>query len=486
MAKLGVHHVKSSAYHPQTQGALERFHQTLKSMLRTYCSQHERDWDEGLPLVMFAARENVNESLGFSSNELVFGHNVRGPLKVVKEGFMGDPETPSEGESVLKYVHTFRTRLYDACVMAKAHLSSSQGDMKARYDKDARHRVFAPGDLVLMFLPVPGQPLKARFMGPYEVESRVRDLDYIIKTPDRRKSRQLCHINMLKAYHKRSPKPVCSSVSRQKKDGKEINSNPEVELDGDAVNEEIGVGFNLDNVNVLAELDPKLEHLTPSQKEDMKNLLKKYSDLFPDVPGQTNAITHYVDVGDAKPIKQHYYRVNPAKRAALDKEIDYMLENGIVEPSYSDWSSPCVLIPKPDKTWRFCTDYKKLNSVTKTYTFPIPRIDDCIDQIGGARFLTKLDLLKGYWQTPLSEEAREISAFTTPRGLYQYKVMPFGMKNSGATFCRMMGKVILNLEGTVVYIDDLCVYSDNWENHMIRLERLFERLRKYHLSVSLK
>ena len=174
MAKLGVHHVKSSVYHPQTQGALERFHQTLKLMLRTYCSQHERDWDEGVQLGMFAARENVNESLGFSSNELVFGHNVRGPLKVVKEGFMGDPETPSEGESLLKYVHTFRTRLYEACVMAKAHFSSSQGDIKARYDKDARHRVFAPGDQVLMFLPVPGLPLKARFMGPYEVESCVR------------------------------------------------------------------------------------------------------------------------------------------------------------------------------------------------------------------------------------------------------------------------------------------------------------------------
>ena len=99
-------------------------------------------------------------------------------------------------------------------------------------------------------------------------------------------------------------------------------------------------------------------------------------------------------------------------------------------------------MPKSDGTFRMCTDYRKVNSVTKTDTFPIPRIDDCIDNIGLAKCVTKFDLLKGFWQIPLTDRAREISAFVTPDGLNQYKVMPFGMKNSPATFQRLVNRLI--------------------------------------------
>ena len=133
---------------------------------------------------------------------------------------------------------------------------------------------------------------------------------------------------------------------------------------------------------------------------------------------------HDVDVGDATPIKQHPYRLNPEKAEHLKKEITYMLENDIIEPSCSEWSSPCVLVPKPDKSYRFCTDFRKVNVVTKTDSYPIPRIDDCIDKIGHAKYVTKFDLLKGYWQVPLTDRAIEVCAFVTPRGLHQYKVMP--------------------------------------------------------------
>ena len=108
------------------------------------------------------------------------------------------------------------------------------------------------------------------------------------------------------------------------------------------------------------------------------------------------------------------------KQQILKEEIQYLLENDFIEPSKSEWSSPCILVPKPDGSFRMCTDYRKVNNCTKTDTFPLPRIDDCID---------KFDLLKGFWQIPLTEKAKEISAFVTPDGLLQYKVMPFGMKN---------------------------------------------------------
>ena len=113
----------------------------------------------------------------------------------------------------------------------------------------------------------------------------------------------------------------------------------------------------------------------------------------------------------------------------LREEIQYLVDNDFIEPSQSDWSSPCILVPKPDGTFRMCTDCRKVNSVTKTdsFPFPVPRMNDCIYNIDQANYVTSVDLLKGFWQIPLTDRAKEIFAFVTPDGLYQYKIMPFGM-----------------------------------------------------------
>lgn len=134
-------------------------------------------------------------------------------------------------------------------------------------------------------------------------------------------------------------------------------------------------------------------------------------------------------------------KVSPEKRKFLDTEVVYMLKNNIAMPSSSSWASPCILVPKADKTQRFCTDLRKVNSVRKLFSFPLPRVDDCVDLVGSAKFVSKFDLLKGYWQVPLSPHAQEISAFITPSGLYSYTVMPFGLRNAPATFQRLIGGV---------------------------------------------
>ena len=146
-----------------------------------------------------------------------------------------------------------------------------------------------------------------------------------------------------------------------------------------------------------------------------------FVNLFPDTPSRIDQVVHDVDVGEATPIKQHPYRVNPLKLKIIREEVAYMLDNDLIEISNSEWSSPCVLVPKPDGTYRFCTDFRRVNKVTKSDSYPIPRVDDCIDRIGNARYVTKFDLLKGYWQVPLTSRAKEVSAFVMPDGLYQYK-----------------------------------------------------------------
>ena len=139
------------------------------------------------------------------------------------------------------------------------------------------------------------------------------------------------------------------------------------------------------NTDVLRNLDSKLSHLSESQRQDLEKLLLEFEHLFPDVPTRTYQIYHDVDVGNADPIKQHSYRLSPSKKKYLKEEIKYLLENDFIEPSNSSWSSPCTLVPKPDGSYRICTDYRKVNSVTKTDTFPIPRMNDCIDKVRKAR-----------------------------------------------------------------------------------------------------
>uniref|UniRef100_A0A3B5QLU2 Gypsy retrotransposon integrase-like protein 1 n=1 Tax=Xiphophorus maculatus TaxID=8083 RepID=A0A3B5QLU2_XIPMA len=481
LKQLHIQHNQSTAYHAQSQGALERFHQTLKSLLRAYCVQMKADWEDGLPWLLLAAREVTQESTGFSPNELVFGHTVRGPLTVLRDEWK-DAEPP---QNLLHYVNGFRQRLFTATQLANRKLSSAQEKMKCLYDKKAEHRVFLSGDQVLALLPVVTSPFQAKFSGPHTVLKQLSDQNYLIATPERRKKQQTVHVNLLKPYHVRDNTvlvddihPVCISETVTSAGG-EWNG------DGLPVPDSAMLTGRLINSEVLKNLDTMLNYLPETQCFELVQLIKSYSDLFADIPSCTHLIEHDIEVGDAQPIKQQFYRVSPEKRKYLDAEIDYMLKNGIAQASCSSWSSPCLLVPKSDKTYRFCSDFRKVNSITKTDSYPLPRMDDCIDQIGNAKFISKIDLLKGYWQVPLTKRAQEIAAFITPTGLYSYNVMPFGLKNAPATFQRLMNKVVGCLEGCSVYLDDIVVYSNSWSSHLEQLTTLFDRLVDARLTVNL-
>lgn len=164
------------------------------------------------------------------------------------------------------------------------------------------------------------------------------------------------------------------------------------------------------NSELLPDMNSRLPHLSNQQRDDIITLLHSYPSLFGDVPSRTTVLEHDTDVGNSKPIKQHAYRCPMDKREKMKGEVKYLLHNGLAEPSKSLWSSPRLLAPKTDGTPRFCTDFRKVNEVTVPDSFPLPRMEDCIDTIGDAVYITKLDLLKGYWQVPLTPRAREISA----------------------------------------------------------------------------
>ena len=473
LKQLGIEQHKSSAWHPQSQGALERFHQTFKTMLKTYCLSHDKDWDIGVPLLLFAVRDSVQESLGFSPFELVFGHNVSGPLKMIKEKWLKS----NDETDLLSYITTFKERLASACDSARKHKKT---DMKVWYDKEANMGSFNVGDKVLVLLPIPTSPLHAKYLGPYVIEKKLNDLNYVVKTPDRRKNKQMCHVNMIETYFTRVMKGN-GVFSEHPSMPVVINNDPNA---CDFVLPDSNV--KLQNSNVLSDLMAhKLTHLTPSQQDEIQELVLKNRQLFSDVPGGTNAVFHDIELLCDTPINQHAYRVSPQKQEVMKKEINYMVENNIIEKASSAWSSLCILVPKPDKSFRFCTDFRRVHSITKTDTFPIPRVDDCIDRIGHVKYVSKFDMLIGYWQVPLREKAKEITAFTIPGGLYRYQVMAFGLKNAGATFQRLSNEAVDGLEDTDVYGDAIIVYSNDWESHIIAITALFEILAIYGLTVNL-
>ena len=165
--------------------------------------------------------------------------------------------------------------------------------------------------------------------------------------------------------------------------------------------------------------------------------------------------------------------------AGLREELDVMLSLGVVEPSSSDWCSPVVLVPKRDGTIRFCIDFRQVNALSKVDPYPMPRIDELVERLGKAKYISTIDLSRDYWQVPLRERAKEVTAFRTPFGLYHFRVMPFGLQGAPASFQRLMDGVLEGVhEFAAAYLDDVVIYSNNWQDHMYHLKQVLGRIRE--------
>ena len=216
--------------------------------------------------------------------------------------------------------------------------------------------------------------------------------------------------------------------------------------------------------------------------------MKKNNDLFAKDEndlGRTNVLKHRINTENTEPIKQRAYRCSKEDKEETERQIKDLLEKGIVKRSHSPWSSPIVFVAKKNGKRRMCIDYRKINNVTKKDNHPLPRIDELLDTFEGKKWFTSLDLASGYWQVPIEEKDKEKTAFITHEGLYEFEVMPFGLCNAPATFQRMMHIVLgESLYKTVlVYIDDVIIYSETFEEHMIHIKEVFKKLRKTNLKI---
>ena len=231
-----------------------------------------------------------------------------------------------------------------------------------------------------------------------------------------------------------------------------------------------------------------LHLLYPDERSQLAQLLIDFADVFAvstDFLGHTSLVTHQIDTGSSHLICQPARRL---KRAEANTLLKDMLKRGVIEPSSSPWTSPIVLVKKKDGSTHFCVDYRKLNKVTVKVSYPLPRIDDCLDALAGCRQCSTLDLCSGYWQVVMSEEDKPKTAFSTGNGLYQFTVMSFGLCNAPATFERLMEKVLSGLpwEVCLLYLDDIIVHGREFGEAIKRLHIVLQRLHDAGLKLSPK
>ena len=381
-------------------------------MLRKAASEDGKDWDKLLPYLLFTYREVPQASTGFSPFELLYGHPVRGPLDILRETWEASKRS---SESIVSYVLSIQEKLARMSTLARENLAKAQQQQKRWYDQNARERAFQAGEHVLVLLPTSTQKLLAKWQGPYPVRRCISPVTYEIDMFDRQKRHRIFHINMLRKWH--APTALNLWAGDEPADG---------EADADEL------PLWKEDLSDSGDGEPTIgSQLNSEQKRDLKSLREEFADVMCDLPGRTNLAEHQVHTGSAHPVRLPPYRLPHAYRDTVWRELQ---EHGIVEPSSSEWASPIVLVKKKDGTLRFCVDYRRLNSVSQSDTYPMPRIDELIDQLGQAKCITTLDLTRGYWQVPLAESAKAKTAFATPFGLFQFNVMPFGLQGAPATF----------------------------------------------------
>lgn len=228
------------------------------------------------------------------------------------------------------------------------------------------------------------------------------------------------------------------------------------------------------------------DDLGQHEKDELEAIVNRFKELGNGKLGCTSLYTHKINTGNALPIKQRGYAVSPAVETRFGAELKRMIELGVVERSISPWCSPAVLVKKADGRDRLCVDSRKLNAVTVRDSYPLPRVSEILDRLGRSRYLSKIDLKDFFWQIPLSADSKEKTAFSVPgHGLYQFTRLPFGLHNSAQVAQRLMNSVFGHTDNRVfAYLDDIIIVSETFNDHLIDLEFVLDRLKFAGLTIN--
>lgn len=223
------------------------------------------------------------------------------------------------------------------------------------------------------------------------------------------------------------------------------------------------------------EKPPLVLNRTSLQKQDIEDTLDRFPTLFSSTPGPTTALWHVIDTPLWHVVRITLQPISWKQWDMVNQDVASMLRMNIIKPSTSAWISPIALVPKPDNTICFCIDFWEVYKIAAFDAYPMPRTDVPLSHLGKTHYVSALDLMKGYCQVPLQPQDQKKTAFATLRGLFQFKVMPFGLHGAAATFQRLVDTVLSPCEGyTLVYLDDILIYSRTWNQHLIHFTQVFQ------------
>ena len=235
--------------------------------------------------------------------------------------------------------------------------------------------------------------------------------------------------------------------------------------------------------------DIDLNHLPTDIQEKARKLLSKYDHMWNGKLGKISVTEHRIKLkDDAQPVHLQPYRAGPKAREFEQTEVRRMMEDGVIEHAQSEWASPVVIVAKKDGSLRFCIDYRKLNDLTVKDSYPLPRIDECLDTLGHAKVFSTLDANSGYWQIPVANKDNPKTAFTCHAGCFQFCRMPFGLCNAPATFQRTLDIILSRYrwQSCLVYLDDIIIFSPDYESHLEHVDRVLSALQSAGVSLKLR
>ena len=452
-----IEKIQISPYHPQSDGALERWHACLKGMLKR-SGKDVKEWDRHLKYLLFAYRSTPHCTTGFSPFLLMFGREARGPLDILQESWL---EGDCEKSSVFEWLTSVKAQMEELSVLVSEREQLAKVRMKNQYDKSSSPKEFVSGDMVLVWKPGIHAKMGASWDGPFQIEKKVSPVNYKVQVPGNSNRSKVLHVNMLKKWTTAASKIHRVAIVHEDEEGEENRP----------------VGLKLGRAD-----------FAPSKQQQvaLDRVLAEFPDVLNPEPGRTDLVSLCINTADHTPVSSHPYRIAPRWREEVKKQLDQLLELGIIQPSVSPWSSSIVTVKKKDGGVWICI-YRAVNAITQPDPYQMPLIDDILEALACAKFISKVDLNKGFHQIPVDPSHYQKTAFCTPWGKYEFRVMPFGVRNGPSVFQRLMDQVLnRDSDSAVVYIDDIAIFSSSWEQHCQDIRKILGRLRGAGLTANTK
>ena len=496
MEKMGCSPIFITPGHSAGNSLAERTIGTVKELIHKVAYDNKKSWWKFLDYILWAMREVPHSSTGISPWQLALGFTPRGPCAILKEAWTGETELPPDlNSSVTDYLHELREKLVMANEYANVHLANQQKTWVNRYNLRSRNKQFHDGQAVMILSPdSTASRLWSRWRAPAKIINKQSDYSYLVEIDG---ARQLMHANKLRPYDVRIDALQCNSLYCLNDDCDVTNAminNCSIVYENDS---EFGPIQVIESSTTAASNvvlpskkidDSKLSHLTSAQRIELLSVLDKYPECFSETPGFCGQLEHEIIIShDFRPKRLKPYKIPEKLKPEVDKQIQELLKLGFIHESKSPMASPLICVIKRDKSVRCVVDYRYVNAYTVPDALGPPDMQSIIQRIGRAKYITTFDGKSSYWTIPIKQEHQWITAFTTGDQLYEWSRVPFGLRNSGSSFVRMLQKVLYPIrEFAGSYVDDLATFSNTWRSHLDHIDKTLQHVKSSGLTLNIK